>query len=346
MLVVQAKGVVMKTSRASEHTAQRIELHGIVQGVGFRPYVYRLAHSCGIAGQVSNTGGDVVIEAFGDDRAVRDFVARLPREIPPGALISEILTTPLDDTLRERFSIAPSSAARTSAHGVTPDLATCDQCVAELFDPADRRYRYPFLNCSSCGPRATVVEDLPYDRERTTMRHFPMCPDCRGEYEDPTDRRFHAEPIACPACGPRLTWRGVLEREEALAAAVRAVAGGGLIAVKGVGGYQLVCDATDEAAIARVRTVKARPAKALAVMVPDIGDAVAAAYLSRAEKELMLEPARPIVLAESRGTLPWSLAPGSDRVGLFLPYSPCTTCSCTISTGPWWSPARTCRGNR
>ncbi len=322
MLVVPAKGVDMKTAKASERTAQRIELHGIVQGVGFRPYVYRLAHACGIAGQVSNAGGDVVIEAFGDDRAVRDFVARLPREIPPGALISEILTTPLDDQLHERFSIAPSSAAHSTAHGLTPDIATCGECVAELFDPADRRHRYPFLNCSSCGPRATIVEDLPYDRERTTMRHFPMCEHCREEYENPVDRRFHAEPIACPVCGPHLTWRGVLEREEALAAAVRAVAEGGLIAVKGIGGYQLVCDATDEAAIARVRAVKARPAKALAVMVPDIGDAIAGAYLSRAEKALMLEPARPIVLAESRGTLPWSLAPGSDRIGLFLPNSP------------------------
>ncbi|SDD79406.1 carbamoyltransferase HypF [Glycomyces harbinensis] len=308
--------------RTAERTAQRIELHGIVQGVGFRPYVYRLARDCGIAGQVYNAGGDVVIEALGSNEDLESFMNRLPRETPPGAVITTMVSTPFDAQVGKRFSIGPSVAARTAAHGLTPDLATCDDCLLELFDPGDRRYRYPFLNCSSCGPRASVVEALPYDRERTTMRRFTLCPDCRGEYENPADRRFHAEPIACPACGPRLSWSGGSEEGAALAAAVRTVAAGGLIAVKGVGGYQLVCDAADEDAIARVRAVKSRPVKALAVMVPDVGGAMAAARLSDAELRLMREAARPIVLAESRGSLPRQLAPGSDRIGLFLPYSP------------------------
>ncbi|MCH7230568.1 carbamoyltransferase HypF [Glycomyces sp. L485] len=221
------------------------------------------------------------------------------------------------------ISVPDTAARRIESRGVTPDLATCDECLAELFDRAGRRYRYPFLDCSSCGPRASVIEDLPYDRERTTMRRFAMCPACREEYEDPADRRFHAETIACPACGPRLSWRGgELEGEQALAAAVRAIEIGGLVAVKGIGGYQLVCDATNEQVISRLRGLKARPAKPMAVMVGDIGDAKAAACLTATERDLLLDSARPIVLADSRRTLSGSLAPGSDRVGLFLPCSP------------------------
>ncbi|WP_335992106.1 carbamoyltransferase HypF [Glycomyces sp. MUSA5-2] len=233
------------------------------------------------------------------------------------------LTAPLTGRPRPGFTITPSTAAESLAAGIPPDLATCDDCLLELFDPADRRYRYPFLNCASCGPRASVIEGLPYDRERTAMRRFIMCDECRAEYEDPGDRRFHAEPIACPRCGPRLDWNGGASYgDSALADAVRTVANGGLIALKGIGGYQLVCDAADEAAIARIRLLKGRPAKALAVMVPDLGDALAAAVLDDAEQRLLLEAGRPIVLAASRRTLPDALAPGSDRIGLLLPNSP------------------------
>jgi hydrogenase maturation protein HypF len=313
----------MRTSGPAAPAARRIELHGIVQGVGFRPYVFRLARDCGLGGTVRNAGGDVVIEAFGAEAALRDFLARLTDEAPPGALVSEIQTSPLGAPPRRDFTIAASTAADPRAAGIPPDLATCDDCLLELFDPGDRRYRYPFLNCASCGPRASVIEDLPYDRERTTMRAFTMCEECRAEYEDPADRRFHAEPIACPRCGPRLSWNGgASSGGSALADAVRAVAAGGVIALKGIGGYQLVCDAADELALSRVRLLKSRPAKALAVMVADLGEALAAADLGAAEQRLLLEPGRPIVLARSRRTLPDLVAPGSHRIGLLLPNSP------------------------
>ncbi|MFY1671530.1 carbamoyltransferase HypF [Plantactinospora sp. WMMB334] len=344
----------------------RIEVHGVVQGVGFRPFVYRTAVACGLRGDVRNAGGHVTIQVFGPDGAVAAFLDRLVLDAPGQARIDRVETVPLDGRAPDTaFRVVASTGATGGDRDLPPDLDTCPACLRELFDPADRRHRYPFINCTDCGPRATIVTDLPYDRARTTMAGFPMCDDCAAEYHDPADRRFHAEPIACPACGPRLAWwtgaagHGTGEAghgtgEAALSAAIATIEGGGLVAVKGIGGYQLVCDATSAAAVARVRAAKHRPAKPLAVMVPDLAAAERLVRLDAAERALLYDVARPIVLARSRagtvratwrapGTAPAaSPAPGGgatagradgpalaagvtgglSEVGIFLPYSP------------------------
>jgi hydrogenase maturation protein HypF len=217
------------------------------------------------------------------------------------------------------------SESTTGSRDCPPDLATCAQCLRELFDPADRRYRYPFVNCTDCGPRATIIDTLPYDRPRTTMASFPLCPACAAEYADPADRRFHAEPVACPECGPVLTWRATGETgEAALAAAVDTIAAGGVVAVKGLGGYQLVCDATRADVVARLRERKQRPAKPFAVMVADLDRARELADLDATQAELLTSAARPIVLADPLlgGRLVPAVNPGTDQIGLFLPYTP------------------------
>jgi hydrogenase maturation protein HypF len=312
-----------------------VEVRGTVQGVGFRPYVFRLATALGLGGDVRNSGGHVLIEASGPSPAVASFLARLPAEAPAAALISRVTAEDLaavSAPAGRAFRITPSTpTGGPDARAVVPDLATCPACLAELFDPADRRYRYPFLTCTGCGPRATIIDALPYDRVRTTMAAFPLCPECAREYRDPTDRRFHAEPLACPRCGPHLWWRrsgtttAQPRRDDALVAAVAAIAGGGLVAVKGIGGYQLICDAADAAAVARTRTVKSRPSKPLAVMVADVDAARALADLSAAEEDLLGDPARPIVPARRRaGTDALAAAGCTDlpEIGLFLPCSP------------------------
>jgi hydrogenase maturation protein HypF len=336
----------------------RVEVHGTVQGVGFRPYVYRLASAHGLRGDVCNAGGHVVIRASGPAPAVSSFLGRLANEAPPAARITAVTTRDVPATavpdagpdagFRIRESAVRESAVRESAPTGTPgirdvpaDLATCPRCRSELFDPADRRYRYPFVNCTDCGPRASIVDDLPYDRPRTSMAGFPLCRDCAAEYRDPADRRFHAEPVACPHCGPALWWQPAgsptpsARAEDALSAAVNAVARGGLVALKGIGGYQLVCDAGDAAAVARLRTAKTRPRKPLAVMVTDVPAARELADLSPDEERLLCTPARPIVLVRRvplltlyavQGSPPNGLADGVcaglPEVGLFLPYSP------------------------
>jgi hydrogenase maturation protein HypF len=320
-----------------------LEVHGTVQGVGFRPYVYRLARSLGLHGTVANVGGHVVIEAAGTAAALDALLRRLPAEAPPHAVVTRVqVTAPPGRTVPDGFRVIESE--RTAPAGdrdVPPDLATCRQCLRELFDPTDRRFRYPFVNCTDCGPRATIIDSLPYDRPRTTMAGFPLCPACAAEYADPGDRRFHAEPVACPACGPRLAWHpapGDPDRaaatgdatppvalgEPALAAAVARIAAGGVVALKGLGGYQLVCDATKPAAVRRLRERKHRPAKPFAVMVADLARAAELADLGAAERALLISPARPIVLADALlgGPLAAALHPGTDQIGLFLPNTP------------------------
>ncbi|GFJ81686.1 carbamoyltransferase HypF [Phytohabitans houttuyneae] len=307
------------------HGGLRVEVHGVVQGVGFRPFVYRTATNCGLRGDVRNAGGHVTIRIAGPNHAVAAFLDRLVRDAPAQARIDRVDTAFLDGwSTGVGFHVLDSVAVGGGGRDLPPDLATCAACLIELFDPADRRYRYPFINCTDCGPRATIVTDLPYDRVRTTMSGFAMCTDCAAEYHDPTDRRFHAEPIACPTCGPQLSWRGGAVGEAALAAAVETVAGGGLVAVKGIGGYQLVCDATDRAAVARMRAAKQRPTKPLAVMAPDLDAAGRLAHLDRAQRALLISTARPIVLAARRtdARLDAGVAAGLPEVGVFLPYSP------------------------
>jgi hydrogenase maturation protein HypF len=311
----------------------QVRVRGVVQGVGFRPFVYRTAVACGLRGDVRNAGGQVTIRVYGPGDALATFLRRLVLQAPAEARVDGVTTVPLgpgDEV--GGFHVLASTAGDDlddpGGRDVPPDLATCDACLRELFDPADRRFRYPFVNCTDCGPRATIVADLPYDRARTTMARFPMCPDCAAEYADPADRRFHAEPIACPACGPRLSWRPATGTgaygEAALLAAVGAVAAGGVVAVKGIGGYQLVCDATDPAAVARLRTVKGRARKPFAVMVPDLAAAGRIAWLDPGERTLLAAVARPIVLVARRAgaALADGVAPGLPEVGVFLPYSP------------------------
>lgn len=303
---------------------QRIEVRGTVQGVGFRPHVHRHASALGIDGDVRNVDGHVVITAAGEPEALAEFRRLVGERPPPVSHVESVTVSPLPAEAAPPPGFVVRDSAADGGPGprwLPPDLATCERCLAELFDPADRRYRYPFTNCAECGPRATIVEALPYDRVRTTMRRFTMCPACSAEYHDPGDRRFHAEPIACPDCGPTLSW-GALSGDDALRTAVGALAGGGLVAVKGIGGYQLACDATDDAAVARLRAAKHRPTKALAVMVRSHA---AAHALSVVEEDTALTSiAAPIVLLPRRtdaGLAP-SVAPGLTEIGLFLPYSP------------------------
>lgn len=326
-------------------TAQRIEIRGTVQGVGFRPYIVRLATALGIDGWVRNAGGYVVIEASGSRNALTDLVRRIPAEAPPHAVVSSVLAADIDQSERtvSRGFRALKSVALSGRREVPPDLAMCEDCSRELFDVANRRYRYPFINCTNCGPRASVIVELPYDRSRTTMDPFVLCDACADEYADPSDRRFHAEPVACPACGPQLSWStaGAVPAveshgEQGLAAAVARIASGEIVALKGLGGYQLVCDATNPAAVRRLRDRKARPAKPFAVMVQDLPSAREVAVLGETEERLLASAAAPIVLTESRlqrddaesgcdnpaGPALTGVHPGTRRVGIFLPYTP------------------------
>jgi hydrogenase maturation protein HypF len=342
-----------------ERVSAALEVRGVVQGVGFRPFVWRLATELGLDGTVVNRAGQVLIEVAGPAEAIESFARRLATDAPPRARVEgvEVAWGPLARQIAagSGFSIEESKAAESTERLFPPDIATCDDCLCELFDPADRRYRYPFTNCTNCGPRATIIEDLPYDRARTSMRAFPMCPACEAEYRDPSNRRFHAEPVACPDCGPRLSYRKpgtaapAAVREAALAAAVADLAAGRIVAVKGLGGYHLACDATDPAAVARLRDRKHRWAKPFAVMVRDLVEARRHADLSAEDEALLSSPARPIVLVERRVPAAASAGPGTAvsgarplppladgvvnaeperaaslnrRVGLFLPYTP------------------------
>jgi hydrogenase maturation protein HypF len=326
-------------ARRGAAEGRRIEIAGTVQGVGFRPWVYRLAHEIGVAGVVRNDGNGVTIETFGPAAALDAFLARLRREAPPAAHIRRLAWSAIAARDVTGFTIVESACTPAARPSIPPDLATCPACLAEVMDPRDRRHRYPFTNCTHCGPRFTVATGVPYDRPATTMAPFAMCPDCRREYEDPRDRRFHAQPIACPVCGPRLTLRAgdgaPLAVDDPLRAAATALTDGAIVAVQGLGGFHLACDATSEAAVARLRARKRREAKPFAVMVPDLAAARALATIGDDEATLLAGPERPIVLLPLRGereragavrpherTLAPSVAPGLDLVGLLLPYTP------------------------
>lgn len=311
----------------------RLTLGGVVQGVGFRPFVHRLAYDVGVGGQVCNAAGTVLIEVEGEGAALDAFAQRLLVEAPP-------LSRPeLRGSVREAvavarggFAILESQSGHEADIHLPPDTHLCNDCRRELFDPADRRYRYPFINCTQCGPRYTLIAALPYDRARTTMRDFALCPACRAEYEAPANRRFHAEPVACPVCGPQLQWHmadATAECEAALQAALAALRAGSVVAVRGVGGYHLLCDARSEAAVTRLRARKARPSRPFAVLFDetgaDGGDALRD-FLAPTPEELRLlrSPQRPIVLLamQSSCALAAGIAPGLAHVGAMLPYSP------------------------
>jgi hydrogenase maturation protein HypF len=311
-----------------EGTAQgvvrvRARVEGTVQGVGFRPYVYRLASELRCSGHVLNDARGVVVEVEAGAAQVERFLARLPAEAPPLARIERVAVEPAPVTGKSGFAIAASPAAGQPSAAVSADTATCAECLEELFDPDDRRYRYPFVNCTNCGPRFTIVRGVPYDRPLTTMAGFAMCPACAAEYEDPGNRRFHAQPNACPACGPRARLVGS-DAEDAVAAAAEALRGGAIIAVKGLGGYHLACRADDERAVAALRARKHREDKPFALMAPTLTAARALVELGATEEALLVSRERPIVLARRRpeAAVAAAVAPRAPELGLMLPYSP------------------------
>ena len=301
--------------------AARFEVTGVVQGVGFRPFVARLAEELGVCGWVRNDGGSVTVHAEGPPAALDELERAMRARAPRLAVVDTVRRAPLAPLGLADFRVATSGEAH-GARLVPPDAATCPACVRELFDPADRRFRYPFINCTDCGPRFTVIEALPYDRERTSMRAFPLCADCRREYEDPADRRFHAEPVACPSCGPQLRFVGHRPAEDPVDAAATVLTGGGIVALKGLGGFHLACDATDETAVARLRSRKRRPHKPFAVMVASEGDLDRWFRVSAAERAALSSWRAPIVLVPEREGLAASVAPGHRRHGAMLPSTP------------------------
>jgi hydrogenase maturation protein HypF len=305
----------------TRRTSGRVQ--GTVQGVGFRPYVYRLAREEGLAGYVLNDERGVLLDVEGAAEAVERFVARLAAEAPPLAAIESVSWTALPPTGAHEFRILESTGGGEPDAPVTADAATCEDCLAELFDPADRRFRYPFVNCTNCGPRFTIVRGVPYDRPLTTMAGFQMCFACRAEYEDPADRRFHAQPNACPDCGPTARM-GEAAGDHALRLAAAALDDGAIVAVKGLGGYHLACRADDEAAVARLRARKHREDRPFALMVPDTEAARALVELGETEAALLAAREHPIVLAPRRPDAPVAaaVAPRSAELGVMLPYSP------------------------
>jgi hydrogenase maturation protein HypF len=307
---------------------RRIHVAGIVQGVGFRPYVYRLATERHLAGQIANTSTGVVIEVEGAAEVVNDFLSSLPTQAPPLVLVTNIRVVEIHRTGESEFCILPSDPSASVRTLISPDIATCEDCLRELFDPADRRYHYPFINCTNCGPRFSIVSELPYDRPQTSMSVFPMCPRCLAEYEDPRNRRFHAQPNACWQCGPQLEFcdsRGQrLFVEDPIAEAVARVRAGDIVAVKGLGGFHLAVDATNSGAVERLRDRKRRIEKPFAVMVSDLETVSRFCMLGAEERELLYLPQRPIVLLPRRNPCPMadSVAPFNSELGIFLPYTP------------------------
>ncbi len=308
----------------------RLNVRGAVQGVGFRPAVYRLATEMGLAGWVINTPQGVTIEVEGPDAVLAKFLPRLEAERPPRSSIQGVETSHLDPTGYSGFEIRHSDAAGAKTAIVLPDIATCPDCLSEVFDPANRRYRYPFTNCTNCGPRYSIIDALPYDRPNTTMRAFTMCQQCRCEYEDPRDRRFHAQPNACAECGPRLElWRpdgGVMAiGDDALIAAARAIAGGKTVAVKGIGGFHLIADARNDEAVLRLRAGKHREEKPFATMFPTAASVRDVCEVSPAEERLLGSPEAPIVLLRRLALgheIAPSVAPANPYLGVLLPYTP------------------------
>jgi len=306
----------------------RVVVRGVVQGVGFRPFIFRLANRLGLKGWVLNSTEGVVIEAEGEDETLARFLEALPLEAPPLSVIEKIESNFLPAVGYGGFVVESSRDAEEGLALVSPDIATCPECLAEVLDPRDRRFHYPFTNCTNCGPRFTIVKDIPYDRPKTTMSAFQMCPECEAEYHNPGDRRFHAQPNACPSCGPRV-WlevnrKTVAEREEAVGKARRLMAVGSIVAVKGMGGFHLACDATSDAAVALLRERKQRVGKPFAVMSRDCRQVEEYCYLGQGERQLLESPQRPIVLLRRKPGCAISplVAPGNLYIGVMLPYTP------------------------
>jgi hydrogenase maturation protein HypF len=322
----------------SDQVARKLVLSGLVQGVGFRPFIYRLATQHELTGWVKNCIGRVEIHIQGQEDALQDFVDGIFTQKP--AIAAPVLESddPAEPAEHTRFVILQSKDDGSADISVPTDLFLCDDCLREMNDPEDRRYRYPFINCTQCGPRYTLIQKLPYDRPNTTMADFELCADCHKEYENPADRRFHAEPIACPVCGPSLSLQQgdiqIDDSEEALTHAVKQLRDGKIIAVKGIGGYHVMCDASNDQAVKQLRDKKPRPHKPLAIMFPSPVDAPfnfieQSVVLNDTEKAFLSQPARPILLTQKKrgqnnneSPLSKQIAPGLNEIGIMLPYSP------------------------
>jgi hydrogenase maturation protein HypF len=308
--------------------ATRLEINGIVQGVGFRPFIYQLANRHHLKGEVANTATGVSLVLEGPENSIARFIADLPTEKPPLAHIVDITQKPESVKGFVSFSIVKSRGSAIRATLISPDVMVCDDCLAEMRDPADRRYGYAFINCTNCGPRYTIIDDIPYDRPKTSMRHFTMCARCQAEYDDPGDRRFHAQPNACPVCGPRVTlcdvFGNVCASDDAIADAARRLKAGRIVAVKGLGGFHLAVDATQADAVRRLRRRKQREEKPFALMCADLAHIRAIARVSEAEEALLTCIQRPIVLLKKRTDTPIddAVAPRNLYFGIMLPYTP------------------------
>ena len=308
---------------------RRLVIKGVVQGVGFRPFVARLAAELRLTGHCGNDEVGVFVEAEGSAQALDDLTSRIRTEAPPLSRVIDIATVTVDVRREASFTIVKSRSLPGVRTLVPPDVATCGDCLAEMVDPADRRYRHPFVTCTNCGPRFTIIQDLPYDRPATTMAGFAMCARCAAEYADPSDRRYHAQPISCHDCGPSV-WaedgeRTVTQGDDAFASVQQALSDGAIVAVKGIGGFHLACDATNPMAVARLRDRKRRPGKPFAVMAPDLAAARNLVDLSGVEGRALIQPARPIVLLRkhvSTGAIGSLAAPDIDEIGIMLPYAP------------------------
>jgi hydrogenase maturation protein HypF len=315
-------------------TRVQILVRGIVQGVGFRPYVFSLAHRHTLRGRVFNTTTGVLIDIEGHSEAIEGFIEDIKQNPPPLSLIESIERSPISTPANySDFLIVESNTGGERFMPVSADIATCRDCLRELFDPRDRRFRYPFINCTNCGPRFTIIEDIPYDRAKTTMRDFRMCAACRAEYDDPLDRRFHAEPTACPQCGPRLSLRDAKtceltsdpdDIETALSRAGQLLSSGKILAVKGIGGFHLACDALNREAVSRLRLRKYREDKPFALMAHSVAEIRQYCLIDEAEEALLTSRARPIVLLKKRdgARLPEAVAPALNTLGFMLPYTP------------------------
>jgi hydrogenase maturation protein HypF len=316
----------MSTTRA------KIFVRGAVQGVGFRPFVFRLANDLRLGGSVSNSSEGVAIDAEGETEDVEKFLNRLQHEPPPNARIRDLDFSFVEPVGVQQFEIRESTGAGKKTAEVLPDIATCDDCLREIFDPANRRYLYPFTNCTNCGPRFTIIESLPYDRANTSMKHFAMCPECEREYNDPTNRRFHAQPNACPVCGPRVELIDHKERldqqHSAIALAAHMIRIGKIVAVKGIGGFHLLVDAANDHAIQRLRERKRREERPFAVMFPTLDSVRSVCEISQLAEDILCSPKCPIVLLPladaqtHRLTISPNIAPNNPTLGVMLPYSP------------------------
>jgi hydrogenase maturation protein HypF len=310
------------------NASRKIDVKGIVQGVGFRPFVYRLAKEHGLFGYVCNNTSGVSIEIEGQKSKIDEFIEKIKTAPPPQAVIFEIASYDIEPVGYDNFVIRPSDDRKEKFVPISPEIATCNNCLAELFDPADRRYRYPFINCTNCGPRFTIVKDIPYDRKFTTMAPFKMCRMCQKEYDDPENRRFHAQPNACPVCGPGLTLLAhTLEKvdvPDVISEVCRLLKDGNIIAIKGLGGYHLACDAMNPDAVHKLRSRKYREYKPFALMVKDVETAKRLCHVNKKEQEVLTGSIRPIVLLRKKAGCPVAedVAPRQKYHGVMLPYTP------------------------